>query len=92
MLATWGLPLVPLLTLTMRADHCLEFARQSAMCHGDTTMTGFKWLHDSTGRVVEPTTREGAVHQCVNWEKLSGWAQGRRVNLFDPKLLVLEGV
>ena len=75
----------------MRADHCLEFARQSAMCHGDTTMTGFKWLHDSAGRVVEPTTREGAVHQCVNWEKLSGWAQERRVNLFDPKLLVPEG-
>lgn len=61
------------------------------MCHGDITVTSFKWLHDARGHVIEPTTKEGALHQCVKWEGISGWAQKRRVNLFDPKLLVPEG-
>ncbi|KAI1460523.1 hypothetical protein F4805DRAFT_478904 [Annulohypoxylon moriforme] len=72
------------------AEHCLEFIRQSAMCHGDITVTSFRWLHDAQGRVVEPTTKEGALHQCVNWDKLSQWAKTRRVNLFDKNLLVPE--
>ncbi|KAI0187900.1 hypothetical protein EV127DRAFT_435571 [Xylaria flabelliformis] len=72
------------------AEHCLEFIRQAAMCHGDITVTSFKWLHDRDGHVIEPTTKEGALHQCVRWDTLSGWAKSRRVDLFDPNLLVPE--
>lgn len=69
----------------------MEFLRQSAMCHGDITVTSFKWLHDQQGHVIEPTTKEGALHRCVKWEGISAWAQKRRVNLFDHNLLVPEG-
>ncbi|KAF2969098.1 hypothetical protein GQX73_g4495 [Xylaria multiplex] len=72
------------------AEHCLEFIRQAAMCHGDITVTPFKWLHDAAGKVTEPTTQEGALHRCVRWDKLSSWAKSRRVDLFDPKLLKPE--
>ncbi|KAK5632734.1 hypothetical protein RRF57_008448 [Xylaria bambusicola] len=60
------------------------------MCHGDVTVTPFKWLHDANGHVIEPTTKEGALHQCVNWDKIASWTESRRVDLFDPDLLVLE--
>ncbi|KAI0465719.1 hypothetical protein F4859DRAFT_500059 [Xylaria cf. heliscus] len=74
------------------AEHCIEFIRQSAMCHGDTTVTPFKWLHDADGKVIEPTTKEGVLHRCVNWDRLSDWAKSRRVDLFDQNLLMLEDV
>ncbi|KAI1427095.1 hypothetical protein F5Y12DRAFT_738613 [Xylaria sp. FL1777] len=74
------------------AEHCLEFIRQAAMCHGDITVTSFKWLHDADGQVIEPTTKEGALHKCVRWDTLSDWAKSRRVDLFDPNLLVPEHV
>lgn len=54
------------------------------MCKGDVTITAFKWL----GKTLEPTTKDGALHQCVNWDRLSGWARERTVDLFDPELLV----
>ena len=50
-------------------------------------MTAFKWLR--TGRhTLEPSTKEGVLHQCVDWERLAAWAAGRRVDLFDPRTLV----
>ncbi|TGJ78165.1 hypothetical protein E0Z10_g10597 [Xylaria hypoxylon] len=72
------------------AEHCLEFIRQSSVCHGDITVAGFKWLHDGAGQVVEPTTKEGALHRCVQWDRLTTWAKSRRVDLFDPDLLKPE--
>lgn len=62
------------------------------MCHGDTTVSSFEWLHDAHGKVVEPTTQEGALHRCVNWDRLSGWAKSRRVDLFDKDLLAREEI
>ncbi|KAI0381218.1 hypothetical protein F5Y04DRAFT_281192 [Hypomontagnella monticulosa] len=74
------------------AEHCLEFIRQAAMCHGDVTTTSFKWLHDSQGNVIEPTTKEGALHKCVKWDSISRWARSRRVDLFDPSTLAPERI
>jgi hypothetical protein len=53
-------------------------------------VTSFKWLHDAQGHAVEPTTKEGALHRCVKWDSLQAWAMSRRVDLFDPHLLVPE--
>ncbi|KAI0152985.1 hypothetical protein GGR57DRAFT_503118 [Xylariaceae sp. FL1272] len=72
------------------AEHCIEFIRQTAICHGDITVTSFKWLHDANGKVIEPTTKEGAMHRCVQWDKLSSWAKSRSVDLFDSSLLEPE--
>ncbi|KAL8931006.1 MAG: hypothetical protein Q9208_000108 [Pyrenodesmia sp. 3 TL-2023] len=69
-------------------EHCIELLRQAVMCKGDVTVTAFEWL---AGDTLEPTTKDGALHQCVKWEKLSAWARERAVNLFDPGLLVKPG-
>ncbi|KXX74311.1 hypothetical protein MMYC01_209346 [Madurella mycetomatis] len=74
------------------AEHCLQFLRQAAMCHGDIAVTSFKWLHDAEGHVIETTTKEGALHRCVKWDNLRAWARSRRVDLFDPNLLDSEHV
>lgn len=76
--------------LTLFTEHCLEFVRQAAMCHGDVTATSFKWLHDSQGHVIEPTTKEGALHKCVKWDSISRWTKSRRIDLFDPNLFAPE--
>lgn len=67
------------------AAHCIELLRQSAICKGDISVTAFRWLKQVD--LVEPRTKEGVPHQCVDWEKLSSWARARSVNLFDPNLL-----
>ncbi|KAI8962776.1 hypothetical protein F5Y11DRAFT_347130 [Daldinia sp. FL1419] len=69
------------------AEHCLELVRQTAICHGDVTPTLFKWLHNSEGRAIEPTTKEGALHKCVKWDSISKWAISRRIDLFEPDVL-----
>jgi hypothetical protein len=60
------------------------------MCHGDPTVTSFKWLHDAQGHAIEPTTKEGALHRCVKWDSIQTWARSRRVDLFNPHLLAPE--
>ncbi|KAI9875890.1 MAG: hypothetical protein M1830_007831 [Pleopsidium flavum] len=68
-------------------EHCLELLRQAAVCKGDTSITAFKWL--KTGRhTLEPSTKEGVLHTCVNWDRLAAWAHERAVDLFDPNTLV----
>ena len=63
----------PLLTLEEFIEHCIELLRQAVICKGDTSVTSFKWLRNTS----EPTTKEGVLHQCVNWEQLNGWAKER---------------
>ncbi|KAI6093648.1 hypothetical protein F4821DRAFT_221079 [Hypoxylon rubiginosum] len=73
------------------ADHCVEYLRQIIMCHGDTTVNPFRWLHDdSVLHRSGPTLKEGAQYECVNWDMLSEWAKSRRVDLKQPDLLVPE--
>lgn len=71
-------------------DHCLEYLRQAAICHGDTTVNLYRWLLDDNGKKIGPTVKEGSLHQCVRWESLSGWAKSRSVDLYDPSLLASE--
>ncbi|KAI1362291.1 hypothetical protein F5Y08DRAFT_341837 [Xylaria arbuscula] len=69
-------------------EHCLETLRLSAMCHGDITVRPFEWLRDDIGQVIGPTVKAGALHQCVDWDKLSAWSLSRRLDLSSPDLLV----
>lgn len=64
-------------------EHCLDFLRQSAMCHGDVGLITYIWRSDSIQPVVNATS-----HQCVNWEKLYGWSQDRAVDMLKPGWLV----
>ena len=66
-------------------DHCLEYFREAAMCRGDPSITTFGW------RDGKPTAHVESDHQCVQWDRLSSWAESRSVNIFDPNILEHEG-
>ncbi|KAJ6784142.1 hypothetical protein PWT90_04172 [Aphanocladium album] len=64
-------------------EHCLDFLRQSAMCHGDIGLITYIWREDSIQPVVNATS-----HQCINWDKLYGWSQDRAVDMLKPGWLM----
>ncbi|EEH37758.2 hypothetical protein PAAG_00679 [Paracoccidioides lutzii Pb01] len=64
-------------------EHCIDFLRQSAMCHGDIGLITFEW-HDSSRIPIANATS----HQCVNWKKLEQWTKARTVDMMKPGWLV----
>ncbi|KAK8055066.1 hypothetical protein PG993_000293 [Apiospora rasikravindrae] len=58
-------------------DHCLEYWREAAMCRGDPTLATFVW-HEG-----KPFSKVHSVHECVNWDRLQGWAESRMVDASD---------
>ncbi|KAF2139772.1 uncharacterized protein K452DRAFT_352505 [Aplosporella prunicola CBS 121167] len=64
-------------------EHCIDFLRQSAMCHGDIGLITFEWKESSRIPVANATT-----HQCVNWDKLDRWTRARSVDMMRPGWLV----
>ena len=75
--------LEPNLSLTRKLEHCLDFLRQSAMCHGDIGLITFEWSPTNRIPVANATT-----HQCVNWDKLDQWTKDRTVDMLKPGWLV----
>ena len=69
-------------TLT-RLEHCIDFLRQSSMCHGDIGLVTFEWNATSRIPVANATS-----HQCVNWVKLDRWTKERSVDMMKPGWLV----
>ncbi|KAG5914368.1 hypothetical protein E4U42_000525 [Claviceps africana] len=64
-------------------EHCIDFLRQSSMCHGDIGLITFEWHDDSRIPVANATS-----HQCVNWPKLDEWTRARSVDMMKPGWLV----
>ncbi|KAI0016893.1 hypothetical protein F4780DRAFT_635215 [Xylariomycetidae sp. FL0641] len=64
-------------------DHCLDFLRQSAMCHADVGVITFKWSEGSLVPMANATH-----HQCANWEKLDKWTKARTVDMMKPGWLI----
>ncbi|KAI1387154.1 uncharacterized protein F4822DRAFT_443966 [Hypoxylon trugodes] len=70
--------------LQTHADHCLDFLRQSIMCHLDFTMYTVYWdklLSD------KPIHHEPGLQKCVSWDKLHDWMLERQANtdmLIEP--------
>ncbi|CCF43200.1 hypothetical protein CH063_12967 [Colletotrichum higginsianum] len=64
-------------------DHCLDFLRQSAMCHADVGVITFQWSPNSLLPVANATH-----HQCANWDKLAQWTKARTVDMMKPGWLV----
>ncbi|CZR59325.1 uncharacterized protein PAC_09217 [Phialocephala subalpina] len=64
-------------------EHCIDFLRQSAMCHGDVGLITFEWSPTNLIPIANATT-----HQCVNWEKLDQWTRERSVDMLQPGWLV----
>ncbi|KAI9685222.1 MAG: hypothetical protein M1822_004595 [Bathelium mastoideum] len=64
-------------------EHCIDYLRQSAMCHGDIGLITYEWKEGSRVPVANATS-----HQCVNWEKLDRWTKARTVDMMKPGWLV----
>ncbi|KAI0013866.1 hypothetical protein F4779DRAFT_624984 [Xylariaceae sp. FL0662B] len=64
-------------------EHCIDFLRQSVMCHGDIGLITYEWHDDSLIPVANATS-----HQCVNWQKLDQWTKDRTVDMMKPGWLI----
>ncbi|KAL2850100.1 hypothetical protein BJX68DRAFT_93563 [Aspergillus pseudodeflectus] len=64
-------------------EHCIDFLRQSSMCHGDIGLITYEWREDERLPIANATS-----HQCVNWEKLDQWTRARSVDMMKPSWLV----
>ncbi|KAI0480020.1 hypothetical protein F4859DRAFT_478156 [Xylaria cf. heliscus] len=72
-------------------DHCIEYIRESLMCHPDLSMVSFRWINNTAQyedkSAFYPTNFDVALHECANWEALDSWANKRVFDLFDVNLL-----
>ncbi|KAI0532441.1 hypothetical protein GGR58DRAFT_490209 [Xylaria digitata] len=72
-------------------DHCVEYIRESLMCHPDLSMVTFRWINNTAQyedkTAFYPTNFDAALHRCANWEALDSWANKRMFDLFDVNLL-----
>ncbi|KAI0123401.1 hypothetical protein BJ170DRAFT_107728 [Xylariales sp. AK1849] len=64
-------------------EHCIDFLRQSAMCHGDIGLITYSWHMDQLMPVANATS-----HQCVNWDTLASWTHDRAVDMMKPGWLM----
>ncbi|KAK4504787.1 hypothetical protein PRZ48_002749 [Zasmidium cellare] len=61
------------------ADHCLDWIRQSMMCHVDYAMYTLQWEEDGP-RKGKLKHNEPGLQKCVNFDKLHDWMKGRSAN------------
>ncbi|KAI0520849.1 hypothetical protein F5B22DRAFT_653787 [Xylaria bambusicola] len=54
-------------------DHCIDYLRQSIMCHGDVTPITFEWNSEINNYLGHHSTE----HQCRDFNQIFNWAKGR---------------
>lgn len=59
------------------SEHCIDYLRQAAMCHGDTSLTTYYWSDDE----IYPVADFNSPKACINWDVLADW---QRERLWDP--------
>jgi hypothetical protein len=64
-------------------EHCIDYLRQAAMCHGDIGLMTFEWAPDSRVPVARATT-----HQCAKWDNIENWSRNRSVDIMKPGWLM----
>jgi hypothetical protein len=68
--------------LEMHTDHCIEYLRQSAMCHADTSLTVFRWDEHRDKPVMKS---KRAPHMCRDWEAVEEVARQRSIGTSEFK-------
>ncbi|KAF2206739.1 hypothetical protein CERZMDRAFT_52560 [Cercospora zeae-maydis SCOH1-5] len=63
--------------LQHHADHCLNFIRQSVMCHMDTSLYTLVWAPGEDEKQDVIKHRAPGAQKCVRWEKIQQWMQAR---------------
>jgi len=71
--------------LEMHVDHCIEYIRQGAMCHADTSLTAFRWANGKDKPVLR-TKR--SLHMCQDWNTVESFAEQRSVSAAEMSRLV----
>ncbi|KAK1574211.1 uncharacterized protein LY79DRAFT_524431 [Colletotrichum navitas] len=64
-------------------EHCIDFLRQSAMCHADIGLITYSWHADQRMPIANATS-----HQCVKWDRLAAWTHDRAVDMMKPDWLM----
>ncbi|PFH57163.1 hypothetical protein XA68_15423 [Ophiocordyceps unilateralis] len=70
--------------LVGHTEHCIDILRMGSMCRADTAIFPYHWT-DGT-RLPSPTWFQ--KHECVDWDDLTGWLEKRRIDIYEPNLLV----
>lgn len=58
-------------------NHCMDYIRQSLMCHFDTGLVTYDWV----GENQNPTPNSNAPHKCVDWDAAQAWLRSRVVEI-----------
>ncbi|KZZ98821.1 hypothetical protein AAL_02372 [Moelleriella libera RCEF 2490] len=58
-------------------EHCVDYIRQSLMCHYDTALVTYDWV----GQHQNPTPNANAMHKCVDWGAVQAWLQDRAIEM-----------
>ncbi|KAJ7452806.1 hypothetical protein FB451DRAFT_1409109 [Mycena latifolia] len=61
---------------TLHISHCLDYLRQAAMCHGDTSAVVLQWDYSEN----KVKTAVNVAHTCRKFDKLQDWAKERMMN------------
>lgn len=61
-------------------DHCLDWIRQSMMCHVDYAMYTVMWAEEEGLHHGHIRHNEPGLQKCVNWQNLHDWMKGRSTN------------
>ena len=75
-----------------RPDHCIEYLREGLLCKPDLSLVTYHWINETSQHRDQaslrlPTSSDGCLHECADWQALNTWAGKRAFNLFEYDLL-----
>ncbi|KAF7349870.1 hypothetical protein MVEN_01287500 [Mycena venus] len=74
---------------TEHVAHCIDWLRQSIMCHADTSVIVWQW----DPRANESLVKGNVAHTCRKFDKITEWAKQRvLVNAYDPTVHIEDDI
>ncbi|KAJ7305606.1 hypothetical protein DFH08DRAFT_976170 [Mycena albidolilacea] len=69
--------------------HCIDWLRQSIMCHADTSVIVWQWDARANASLV----KGNVAHTCRKFDKITEWAKQRvLVNAYDPTVHIKDDI
>ncbi|KAF7345275.1 hypothetical protein MSAN_01904200 [Mycena sanguinolenta] len=80
---------IPTQDATEHISHCIDWLRQSIMCHVDTSVIVWQW--DSQAN--ESRVKGNVAHTCRKFDKITEWAKERvLVKTYDPTVHIEDDI
>ncbi|KAJ7869753.1 hypothetical protein B0H14DRAFT_2726991 [Mycena olivaceomarginata] len=74
---------------TDHVAHCIDWIRQSIMCHADTSVIVWQWDPQTNASIV----KGNVAHTCRKFDKITEWAKQRvLVNAYDPTVHIEDDI